>query len=129
MTRLLLDTHLVLWWLNGDARLPQPVLERVQAPEAEVFVSQASLWEMAIKVSTGRLQVDLPELERQLPLQGFRWLPISNAHLLAVAELESDGVHRDPFDRLLVCQSRVEPMLLLTVDSQLRSFGSTVIVI
>ena len=106
MTRLLLDTHLVLWWLNGDPRLPHPVVERVQAPEAEVFVSQASLWEMAIKVSIGRLQVDLPELERQVPLQGFRWLPISNAHLLAVGDLETDGVHRDPFDRLLVCQSR-----------------------
>jgi len=129
VTRLLLDTHLVLWWLNGDPQLPQAVLELVQAPEAEVFVSQASLWEMAIKVSTGRLQVDLPELERQLPLQGFRWLPISNAHVLAVADLETEVVHRDPLDRLLVCQSRVEPMLLLTVDSQLRSYGSTVIVI
>lgn len=129
MTRLLLDTHVVLWWLNGDPQLPQMVVERVQAPEAEVFVSQASLWEMAIKVSIGRLQVDLQELERQVPLQGFRWLPISNAHLLAVGNLESDGVHRDPFDRLLVCQSRVEPMLLLTVDSQLGSYGATVIVL
>jgi PIN domain nuclease of toxin-antitoxin system len=128
LTRLLLDTHLVLWWLNGDPRLPQPVMERVQAEQAEVFVSQASLWEMAIKASIGRLQVDLPELERQVPLQGFRWLPISNAHLLAVADLETDGVQRDPFDRLLVCQSRVEPMLLLTVDTQLRSYGATVIV-
>ena len=54
MTRLLLDTHLVLWWLNGDPRLPQAVVERLQVPEAEVFVSQASLWEMAIKVSIGR---------------------------------------------------------------------------
>ena len=89
MTRLLLDTHLVLWWLSGDPRLPEPVVARVQAAEAEVFVSQASLWEMAIKVSLGRLQVDLPELERQVPLQGFRWLPIHNSHLLAVAELES----------------------------------------
>ena len=129
MSRLLLDTHLVLWWLSGDARLPQSVVERVQAPEAEVFVIQASLWEMAIKLSIGRLQMDLPQLERQVPLQGFRWLPIRNAHLLAVADLETDGVHRDPFDRLLVCQSRVEPMLLLTVDSQLRSYGTTVIVI
>ena len=128
MTRLLLDTHLVLWWLNGDPRLPQPVMERVQAEQAEVFVSQASLWEMAIKASIGRLQVDLPELERQVPLQGFRWLPISNAHLLAVGDLETAGVQRDPFDRLLVCQSRVEPMLLLTVDTQLRSYGATVIV-
>ena len=103
-------------------------MERVQAEQAEVFVSQASLWEMAIKASVGRLQVDLPELERQVSLQGFRWLPISNAHLLAVGDLETDGVHRDPFDRLLVCQSRVEPMLLLTVDTQLRSYGATVIV-
>lgn len=87
MTRLLLDTHLVLWWLNGDPRLPQPLVERVQAPQAEVFVSQASLWEMAVQMSIGRLQVDLPELERQVPLHGFLRLPISNAHLLAVAPL------------------------------------------
>ena len=129
MSRLLLDTHLVLWWLNGDPRLPQPVVERVQAAEAEVFVSQASLWEMAIKVSIGRLRVDLPELERQVPLQGFRWLPIRTTHLLAVAELESDGDHRDPFDRLLVCQSRTVPMLLLTADRQLGRYGATVIVL
>jgi len=129
VTRLLLDTHLLLWWLNGDARLPQAVIERVQAPQAEIFISQASLWEMAIKVSIGRLQVDLQELERQVPLQGFRWLPISNVHLLAVADLESDGVHRDPFDRLLVCQSRLEPMLLLTADDQMRHYGTTVLVL
>lgn len=91
-------------------------------------MSQASLWEMAIKVSIGRLQMDLPTLERQVPLQGFCWLPIRNSHLLAVAELEGDGVHRDPFDRLLACQSRVEPMLLLSVDRQLRRYGATVIV-
>ena len=102
--------------------------ERLQAPGAEVFVSQVSLWEMEIKVSIGRLQVDLPKLEHQVPLQGFRWLAVSNAHLLAVAELESDGELRDPFDRRLVCQSRVEPMLLLTVDSQLQRYGTTVIV-
>lgn len=104
MTRLLLDTHLVLWWLNADPRLPDEVVRRVHAPEAEVFVSQASLWEMAIKGSLGRVRVDLPELE-------------------------SGGEHRDPFDRLLVCQSRVEPILLLSVDRQLRRHGSTVIVI
>jgi len=129
VTRLLLDTHLLLWWLNGDARLPQAVIERVQAPEAEVFISQASLWEMAIKVSIGRLQVDLPRLEGQVSLQRFSWLPISNIHLLAVADLESDGVHRDLFDRLLVCQSRVEPMLLLTADNQLRHYGTTVLIL
>ncbi len=128
MTRLLLDTHLVLWWLDGDPRLPQGVLERVRARNAQVFVSQASLWEMAIKWSLGRLQVDLAELERQVPQQGFQWLPIRNSHLLAVAELERDDQHRDPFDRLLVCQSRVEPLLLLSCDDKLRRYGPTVVV-
>jgi PIN domain nuclease of toxin-antitoxin system len=127
VTRLLLDTHLVLWWLKADPRLPRAVVERVQSPNAEVFVSQASLWEMAIKCSLGRLRVNLADLEQQVPQQGFHWLPISNAHLLAVAELDHDGHHHDPFDRLLVCQSRVEPMLLLSLDSQLRRYGSTVI--
>ena len=129
MTRLLLDTHLLLWWLNDDPRLAESVVARVQAPDAEVFVSQASLWEMAIKLSLGRLQLDLPELERQVPLQGFRWLPINNAHLLAVAGLALDGQHRDPFDRLLVSQSKTEPMLLLTADRQLGRYVSTVEVV
>ncbi len=129
MTRLLLDTHLLLWWLSDDPRLPRPVVDMVQAAEADVFVSQASLWEMAIKVSLGRLAVDLPLLEREVPAQGFRWLPISNAHLLAVASLDGDAEHRDPFDRLLVCQSQVEPMLLLTADRQLQRYGATVVLV
>ena len=66
------STYLASNLLDPVARAQQPVVERVQAPEAEAFVSQASLWEMAIKDSIGRLQVDLPELERQVPLQGFR---------------------------------------------------------
>jgi PIN domain nuclease of toxin-antitoxin system len=129
VTRLLLDTHLLLWWLAEDARLPAAVVSRVRAPEVEAYVSQVTLWEMAIKRSLGKLQVDLIELERVVPRQGFRWLPIRNAHLLAVTELESDGIHRDPFDGLLVCQSRVEPMLFLTTDRQLQCYESTVIVV
>lgn len=128
MTRLLLDTHLLLWWLGDDPCLPRGVVQQVQAEGAEVFVSQASLWAMAIKISLGRLAVNLAVLEQQVPTQGFRWLPIRNTHLLVIASLEPDPVHRDPFDRLLVCQSRVEPMLLLTADRQLARYGSTVVV-
>lgn len=111
----------MLWWLRGDQRLPAQVVKRAQAPEAVVFVSQASLWEMAIKCSLGRLRVDLPELERQVPRQGFRWLPVRNPHLLAVEELKNFRDHRDPLDRLLVCQSRVEPLPLLSVDTRLKA--------
>lgn len=129
MTRLRLDTHLLLWWLSDDPRLPPNVVDRVMAPEVEAHISQVSLWELAIKRSLGRLEVDLGALEHQMGDLGFRWLPIRNAHLLAVAQLENHSDHRDPFDRLLVCQSRVEPMLLLTADRQLQRYGSTVIVV
>ncbi len=124
--RLLLDTHLLLWWLAADPRLSPTVRDLVQTPGAEVFVSQVSLWELAIKQSLGKVQVPLATLESQVPRQGFQWLSIQNAHLLAVAELESHADHRDPFDRLLVCQSRVEPMQLLTADRSLQRYGAPV---
>lgn len=79
--------------MSDDPRLPAVVVQRLQAPGAKVFVSQASLWEMAIKVSIGRLRVDLPELERRVQLQGFRWLAVSNAHLLASPFSASEGRH------------------------------------
>jgi PIN domain nuclease of toxin-antitoxin system len=84
---------------------------------------------MALKVSIGRLQVDLAEPERLISHQGFRWLPIRNAHRLALGNLESDGDHRDSLERLLVCQSRTEPMLVLTADRQLQRYDNTVNVI
>ena len=88
--------------------------------------SRAWLWEMAIKVNLGRLSVDLTALEEQVQAEGFQWLAISNEHLLEVARLETIEGHRDPFDRLLVAQSRVEPLLLLTCDRALRAYGSCV---
>lgn len=126
MARLLLDTHLVLWWLADDPRLPAALVPLVRDPANRVFVSQCSLWEIAIKQGLGRLSVDLVQLEQAIPQQGFRWLALRNAHLLAVAELEAVPGHRDPFDRLLVAQSRQEPLLLLTIDRQLAAYGATV---
>ena len=96
MTRLLLDRHLLLWWLGADARLRREAEHWAQAAEAEVLVSQASLREMAIKVSLGGQQwADLAGLERQEPLQGCRRLPIREAHLLEVEGLENDGEQRN----------------------------------
>ena len=120
--RLLLDTHLLLWWLAADPRLPAAVVDLVQTPGAEVFVSQASLWELAIKHSLGKVQVDLANLEWQLPQLGFQWLAIQNAHLLAVAQLECDPYHRDPFDRLLAAQAELEGVSLVSLDRALAAF-------
>ncbi|MAR05615.1 MAG: PIN domain-containing protein [Cyanobium sp. NAT70] len=126
MSRVLLDTHLLLWWLKDDPRLPTGLVTELQSDRHRVLISQASLWEMAIKMNLGRLSVDLTELEQQIPEQGFQWLSISNEHLLEVAQLKTIEGHRDPFDRLLVAQSRVEPLLLFTCDQALKAYGSCV---
>ena len=126
MSRVLLDTHLLLWWLKDDPRLPTSLVTELQAGQHSVLISQASLWEIAIKVNLGRLSVDLKELEQRVPAEGFQWLPISNEHLLQVAQLETIEGHRDPFDRLLVAQCRVEPLLLFTCDRALPAYGDCV---
>ena len=123
--RVLLDTHLVLWWQADHPSLSAAAKLLVMNADA-VFISQASLWEMAIKVSLGKLRVDLPRFSAEIEAQGFQWLPIRNEHLLAVATLPVYEDHRDPFDRLLVAQSLTEPLVLLTADGKLERYGAMV---
>ncbi len=124
--RVLLDTHLILWWEAGHPALPDQAREWIECSDEGVFLSRASLWEMAIKISLGRLKLDLEEFIRNTEQQGFRWLDITNAHVLAVAALPVYEDHRDPFDRLLVAQSQTEPLILLTVDAKLGRYGTSV---
>lgn len=123
--RLLLDTQLAVWWQIAPKRVSAAVRTQVQEAEA-VHVSRASLWELAIKSSLGKLQLDLPVFCDQLERDGFLWLEISASHLLQVASLPTHEDHRDPFDRLLVAQSLSEPLILLTADAKLARYGSTV---
>ena len=127
--RLLLDTHLVLWWEANHPRLPKRVTELVRKEAEVVFVSRASLWEIAVKISIGRLKMDIVRFTRNVEQHGFEWLDIKNNHLLAVATLPAFDDHRDPFDRLLVTQSQTEPLVLLTADPVLARYGSTVQVV
>ena len=127
--KLLLDTHLVLWWESNHPRLTKEVLQLVRNEAEAVFVSRASLWEISIKLSMGRLKLDLAQFTRNIEKNGFEWLDIKNEHLLAVATLPAFADHRDPFDRLLVAQSLTEPLVLLTADAALARYGSTVRVV
>lgn len=127
--RLLLDTQIALWWLTYPKRIVPSVREWVEQAEDGVFVSRASLWELAIKLSLGKLRLDLPKFVRQAERDGFLWLSIDTRHLLAVAELPTFNDHKDPFDRLLVAQSMTEPLILLTTDGKLSRYGSTVRVV
>lgn len=127
--RLLLDTHLALWWLIRAQRVPAAARELVESTAGPVAISRASLWEMAIKISIGKLEIDLPRFVKMAEASGFEWLDIKDEHLLSVAALPLFDDHRDPFDRLLVAQSLTEPLVLLTGDAKLARYGSTVRVV
>ncbi|MBE7422681.1 MAG: hypothetical protein EFKGCFLK_00892 [Rhodocyclaceae bacterium] len=127
--RLLLDTHLVLWWEANHPRLSADAKKLIRAEAESVFVSRASLWEIAIKIANGRLRLDVAKFVRSVEKHGFEWLDIRNEHILAVASLPTFEDHRDPFDRMLVAQSLTEPLLLLTADSALARYGAAVRVV
>ena len=117
--RVLLDTHLLLWALSSPAKLSKRALKRIDS--SEVYASAASIWEMSVKSALGKLEADPAEVLAGVEPAGFNHLPILGAHAAEVIELPP--VHRDPFDRLLVAQARVEPMILLTDDAVLGGYG------
>lgn len=123
--RLLLDTHLLIWSLDGSGRLPLAAQNLIDAA-ARVHVSAASIWECAIKIGLGRLRVDLGQLRRACTEAGFFELAVTAEHAERVLVLPA--VHRDPFDRLLVAQADVEPMRLLTADATLARYSTNVAV-
>ncbi len=127
--RLLLDTHFLLWSMAASRRLSAEVREVLTDPENDVFYSAASIWEIAIKSALRRrdFRVDLPRLLRALPRAGFAELPVSAAHAARVASLPA--LHKDPFDRLLVAQALVEPLVLFTNDAKLGRYDAQVRVI
>jgi PIN domain nuclease of toxin-antitoxin system len=122
VTRLLLDTQVVLWALAGHRRLPREARRFIDDHEA--IVSAASVWEIAIKVSIGKLEADPVAVRQAFEPSGFDELPVTGEHAARVALLAPH--HRDPFDRLLVAQSLVEGLVLLTADPQLAAYGEFV---
>jgi len=116
---LLLDTHVLLWWLDDAPVLSADVRAAIGDPENLVYVSAATVWEMTIKRALGKL--DLPaEWAEVLAGEPFRRLSITWEHALKVEELPD--VHRDPFDRMLVAQSLVEDLVLVTHDDVLTQY-------
>lgn len=127
--QLLLDTQIIYWWTFESARVPAQARTLIEESAESVLISRASQWEMAIKISKGKLKINLRTFNRQIIADGFSWLPIENEHVLQVATLPLFDDHKDPFDRLLVAQSLSEPLILLTTDAKLARYGSTVRVV
>jgi PIN domain nuclease of toxin-antitoxin system len=124
---LLLDTHVALWAIADSPKLPQRARDLIQAPKTTVWVSAASIWEIAIKCGMGRgdMPVSGQDAARYFQESGYRFLPIDVEHALAVESLPAH--HQDPFDRILVAQALVEPMRLMTHDPLVARYGDTII--
>ena len=124
--KLLLDTQLLLWVAAEPVRLAQPVRDLIENPDNEPFFSPASLWEIAIRAGTARkdFRVDTAVLRRGLLDNGYGELPITSEHVVAVTGLPAEL--KDPFDRILVAQSIVERIALLTSDPFVARYGELV---
>jgi PIN domain nuclease of toxin-antitoxin system len=122
--KILLDTHTFLWFMIDHPNLSQYAASLIEDPDNEVFISVATLWEIAIKVSLGKLHLAKPFeqlIPDQLQKNDFTLLPIEIIHLTQVITLPQH--HRDPFDRLMIAQSLVEDMPILSRDSNFDAYN------
>ncbi|MBA3632298.1 MAG: type II toxin-antitoxin system VapC family toxin [Acidobacteria bacterium] len=122
--RLLLDTHIFLWFITGDGRLPILMRDAIREPGNEVFLSVVSLWEIILKHQIGKLSLpQSPEIyiPKQRRLHQIRSLVVSENSIKELAKLPS--VHRDPFDRLLICQTLAGNLTIVTVDNEILNYS------
>jgi PIN domain nuclease of toxin-antitoxin system len=117
--RLLLDTHIFLWWRADAAELPAPAREAILDQANDVYVSTAVGWEICIKRGLGKLEFE-GRVADAVAEEGFLPLPLELAHADEVARLPD--LHRDPFDRMLIAQARVESLTLVTSDPRIRQY-------
>lgn len=124
--RYLLDTHILLWYLEGNPRLSGAIADVLFSSQHELFVSAASWWEISLKLSIGKLQLATPlaEMLVEASKRHLAWLPLTPLHLLQVARIPfPPNGHRDPFDRLLIAQAQVEGLTLLSQDAKFDAYA------
>ena len=120
---LLLDTHTLLWFYSGDSQLPNHIKEEIENTNNQCFLSIASVWEITIKLGTGKLELDnsLNELFQFITRNQIEILPIEFNHLLRLERLPNH--HKDPFDRIIIAQSFEENLPIYTKDSFFQDYG------
>jgi PIN domain nuclease of toxin-antitoxin system len=121
---LLLDTHVVLWWLADDPQLSPTQISAIKDKRNTCYVSAATVWEISIKAAIGKLVIDSDYME-QLRSEGFLELPITWGHAHAIQNLPPH--HRDPFDRLLIAQAKMETMFLVSGDEFIAKYEVAVL--
>ncbi len=121
--RLLLDSRAYLWWLMDHRSLPPAARQAIAEPHSVVFVSAATIWELAIKRRLGRLRVDDADLEAEIAENDFLELPMEARHAQRAADLPPH--HPDPFDRMLIAQSQTEGLVCITGDAEFGEYRVT----
>jgi PIN domain nuclease of toxin-antitoxin system len=119
--RILLDTHALLWWLEGDPRIERQAQDLIADPANDILVSIASLWEIVVKVRVGKLEADIRDIVAAVNAQGFETLEIGPEHLGELVRLPMH--HRDPFDHLLIAQAIAEGLTLLSEDQHVSAYA------
>ena len=124
----LLDTHIAIWALAGSPKLPQRAVEIVEDPRNRIFVSDVSLWEVAMKhmAKPKGIALDAERFLKRCQEAGYQIQPLASEAILACERLDlsaADGVHKDPFDRMLLSQAKVEGIGFLTSDRALTTYG------
>jgi PIN domain nuclease of toxin-antitoxin system len=127
MQKNLLDTHTLIWYINGDLELSQNAKTAIEANDTINFVSIASLWEIAIKISLGKLELKTPfkQIGRQIEENGFEVLPVTFEDTLTVSTLPFH--HRDPFDRIIIVQSFSNGLTLISKDKNFDLYKAKVL--
>ena len=124
MSGALADTHAMLWWLSDDRRLSRPARELMAAGDVPIHFSAASIWEAEIKGALGKLSVH-DDLLEAIAADRFVEVPITARHAREAARLPA--LHRDPFDRMIVAQARLEGLVVITADSKIADYGAEVL--
>jgi len=120
---ILVDTHIALWALYDSNRLTPTAVQYLTDNENTIYCSLASVWEVEIKNSIGKLDVISTEFIKDAEDLGFRILPISRSHIFGLSKIERKANHKDPFDRLLLSQAIVEQYKFLTMDEKIRQYS------
>jgi len=126
--KLLIDTHAMLWILQGSTKLTEKAAEVFTDVDNEVFFSAVSYWEICLKISLGKLQLRdswSTDLDHIFEKNMIRWLPLKKGHLLGIVNLP--WIHRDPFDRMLIAQAMAEDLSFITADSNILKYNIEVI--
>jgi PIN domain nuclease of toxin-antitoxin system len=125
--RILLDTHIFLWFISGDTQLSTDVRDAIRDPDNEVYLSAISVWEAIVKYQLGKLPLpDHPEtyLPKQRDLHQIASLALDEISVVQLAKLPL--LHRDPFDRMLICQALQNGLTIATVDTAIRAYSVNV---